>query len=876
MKELWRNAGRRFLEWRPAVILLVGLLATAAVTYFVARAARLEDELRFDRAVERSRTSVASRIQTYTAMLRGGAALFAGSREVSREEFRAYVEHLAAARDYPGIQGIGFTKRVAPRDLERFVEEHRAEFPDFRVWPTMTRLEYHAIIYLEPLDRRNRAAIGYDMFSEPVRRAAMERARDTGQPAASSRVTLVQEIDEEKQAGFLIYVPVYRGPHVPATVGERRALLEGYVYAPFRIADLLNSAFASERDPVVGFEVYDGPDVRGAPLHRSEDPPEAPRFRGRRQLEFAGQTWTLAFWSRPPGEGRSGRRVLALLLASGIVASLLAAWLDTVGTRERRRAREVTEYRHLVRHGERLHQLAVDHVSDHAIFRVDPDGQIASWNRGVERVFGWTSDEFVGQPYATRFATDAGDAEGLEDNPAEPTGDVSSGERWYRRKDGTRVRVAVTATSLADEQDQFAGRLVVMRDVTERALADERRRQLFEVERAARQEAERVGRMKDEFLATLSHELRTPLNAILGWAQVLAGSASNPDRVRRGIEVIARNARTQAQIVEDLLDMSRIVSGKIRLEVERLDAAALVDAALDVVRPMAAARGVTLRKQVAPELPHIAADPHRVQQVLWNLLTNGVKFTPRGGEVTVALQPHEQGVELRVSDTGQGIAPEFLPHIFEPFRQADASTTRQHGGLGLGLAIVKTVVDLHGGSVTAESAGPGHGAAFSVVFPSAAGRLVSAPAESREPAEASSLDGRLRGLSLLVVDDDTDGRELVRFNLERAGADVEVAGSAEEALNLVARARRPFDALVSDIAMPGTDGHELVQLLRDRRGDGERHVPTIALTAYVGTEHRARTLAAGFDAYLTKPFDAAALVAVIAALTAAQGVSRPS
>nr|MCU0256937.1 CHASE domain-containing protein [Vicinamibacterales bacterium] len=727
---------------------------------------------------------------------------------------------------------------------------------------------YHAIVFLEPLDRRNLAAIGYDMFTEPVRRAAMERARDTGQPAASRRVTLVQEIDPEKQVGFLIYVPVYAGPSVPSTVAARRASLIGYVYAPFRAADLFHGIFGFEEEPLVDFEVLEGDGTRpDALLHRSGAPAAGatPIFHARREFDVAGERWTLLFWSRPAAEGPFAWRLIAALMMGGVVFSLLLAWLDTLSARERRSARQVTEYRHAVRLGERLHQLAVDHVSDHAIFRVDPDGRIASWNRGVERVLGWPSASFVGLRYAGLLAPDEQDGPGPARAALEPPRDreMSSEERWCRRQDGTRVRCTVTTTSLADQQEQFAGWLVVMRDVTDRAVEEERRRQLLEAERTARREAERVGRMKDEFLATLSHELRTPLNAILGWAQVLARDTSNRDQVERGLEVIARNARAQAQIVEDLLDMSRIVSGKIRLEVEPVDAAAVVDAAMDAVRPMAAARGVTLHRETPASLPPLAADPHRLQQVLWNLLTNAVKFTPRGGGVRVGLSQAGGSVALRVADSGQGIAPEFLPHVFEPFRQADASATRSHGGLGLGLAIVKRVVELHGGSVSVTSEGRGRGACFTVTLPLSP---TGTPGGVAPAAAVASGDAgqRLRGLSVLVVDDSPDGRDLARMTLEHAGARVEVAASAVAALELVGHSPS-FDAVVSDIAMPGIDGHEFLRRLRRLTERGPR-IPAVALTALVGEDHRERALAAGYDAYLTKPLDAARLVEVTAGL----------
>jgi PAS domain S-box-containing protein len=716
---------------------------------------------------------------------------------------------------------------------------------------------------------------------------------------------------------------------------------------------------------------------------------------GSRRLDVAGQAWTLVARSRPGFERQSHQRHAPLVLVGGIGLSLIAALIDRLLARARHAQARLSDMRDAVRRGERMHQLAVEQVSDHAIFRVDPDGRLASWNRGVERVLGWRSADFIGQPYAAIFTPeDAGDDLPERELRAARTGEVTSTERWHLRHDGTRLRAAVTTTTLTDRQDRFAGLLVVMRDITERALAEERfrtlvddapvlvwrsdvtgactwfnkqwlaftgrsmeqelgggwaasvhpgdldrclrthraalsaqepfsmeyrlrrhdgewrwivdngqpvfsgpsreltgfigscvdvhesraaatalaeqRRTLLEVERSARQEAERVGRMKDEFLATLSHELRTPLNAILGWAQLLVRGAARPEETQRGLDVIVRNARAQAQIIEDLLDMSRIVSGKVRLEMERVDLAAVVEAALDVVRPAAEARGVALRTSLPQGLPPVDADPHRLQQVLWNLLTNAVKFTPRDGEVRVSLVGEDDTIALRVTDTGQGIAPEFLPHVFERFRQADASITRQHGGLGLGLAIVRSIVEMHGGSIAAESGGADRGATFVARLPIARSAAPDGPRSRPVEGKVRETAGhRLRGVSVLVVDDDPDGRELTRIGLERDGALVRLAGSATEALQVLRGEAPAPDVVISDLAMPAMGGFEFGGAVRELPGSRVSRVPLIALTALASPDHRVRAIAAGFDAYLTKPLDREALVQIVAALAGA-------
>ena len=393
------------------------------------------------------------------------------------------------------------------------------------------------------------------------------------------------------------------------------------------------------------------------------------------------------------------------------------------------------------------------------------------------------------------------------------------------------------------------------------------RKALLDSERAARAEAERMSEAKDDFLATLSHELRTPLNAILGWAQVLRMTGRSGDDIRAGLETIERNARVQTQLIDDLLDMSRITSGKLRLDVQLLHPVTFIEAAIETVTPAAMAKGIRVERALDATAGPIAGDPGRLQQVIWNVLSNAIKFTPRGGTVQVALVRLDDQVAITISDTGIGIGADLMPHLFERFRQGDASTTRRYGGLGLGLALVKSLVELHGGSVGVTSPGEAQGTTVSVQFPmpqpkragDSVDRVRSRTPRLRVPAVRAD---ELSGLTILIVDDQPDARNLIARVLEDAGAMVVAAASADEALALV-DAKRP-DVLVSDIGMPDTDGHEL---LRRIRGLGPEHggqLPAIALTAFARAEDRTRALQAGFLVHVTKPVDASALVATIA------------
>jgi CheY-like chemotaxis protein len=403
-------------------------------------------------------------------------------------------------------------------------------------------------------------------------------------------------------------------------------------------------------------------------------------------------------------------------------------------------------------------------------------------------------------------------------------------------------------------------RLVQFRSVTQAGLdtGDERLR-------SALAEAEEANRLKDEFLAVLSHELRTPLNAILGWARMLrAGTLPEAD-VPRALETIERNAQAQAQLIEDLLDVSRIVSGKLRLDMRPVDIGEVIEEAVDTVRPTADARGVALTVAINHVGP-VSGDGQRLQQVIWNLLTNSIKFTPQGGRIDVRVDQAASMVRLVVSDTGQGIDPEFLPHVFDRFRQASSTPGQtRRKGLGLGLAIVRHLVEAHAGTVSAASGGIGKGATFTVELPVMVGRTVL----STEPPHGyapSALEANLSlsGVRVLVVDDDADAREMLKVALEQYGAAVRIAASAQEALQQVAL-EHP-DVLVSDIEMPDTSGYELVRSLRHSDNQDLRRLPAVALTAYARTEDRVKALLAGFQTHVPKPVEPAELVTVIASL----------
>jgi PAS domain S-box-containing protein len=442
------------------------------------------------------------------------------------------------------------------------------------------------------------------------------------------------------------------------------------------------------------------------------------------------------------------------------------------------------------------------------------------------------------------------------------------------RQDQHRLPVLVNAVTRSVEGNEPVILMTVF-DATDRRqyeqellLARRRAEEAVHAERAAKEQAETAGRIRDEFLAMVSHELRTPLNAILGWTQILQSEGEMTDDQREGLQVIERNARVQSELIGDLLDMSRIMAGKMRLNVQQITLVEAVDAAIDTIKPAAEAKGVRVQKVMDP-MVIVSGDPGRLQQVFWNLLTNAVKFTPKGGFVRVLMQCVNSHVEVSVIDSGQGMNPGFVSHAFERFRQADSGETQKTTGLGLGLSIVKSLVEMHGGSIQAMSEGIGKGSTFRVSLPvtvvhpehTESERVHPRSAVASTPTEVRGIS--LRGVKVLVVDDQADARAMVRRVLVTAGADVSAAASAAEALQMI-EARR-FDVLVSDVGLPGEDGYQLIRKVR-MLGQGAGKIPAVALTAFARLEDRTKAMLSGYQMHLAKPVDARELIITVATL----------
>ncbi len=1049
----------------PYLVLAAGLVFTLIVSYRLAQVTAAEDRARFQGLVQEVHVGVQSRLQNYGALVLSAAGLFAASDSVNSEEFKKFVDRLGAVNNYPGLRGIGFSVRLKPEDRIALIETMKQQGrTNFRVWPESSRSEYHSIIYLEPLHERNRLALGFDMYTEPVRRAAMERARDTGAAAASHRVTSVKEINPEQVQAFLIYAPVYRNNVSASTVSERREALHGFVFGAFRTEDVLQGAIPPPFRENIGFQIYNAEPKPENLFHSSANisasKPEdyQPRFSAATTLDVGGQLWTINHVSLPGFDRSHIKSWAPYTFAAGGLISLLFFVITRSQMRARDKAeRSESEMRESearvrqtlaereraeeeIKEGEARYRQLVENAND-IVFTLDLQGNVTSMNKAAEAITGYTQEELL-KMNMSEFLTPASTETARLMTQRKLAGEERTNyEVDVVRKSGDLTTLEVSSR-LARSEGKPVGIQGVARDITTRRHAEEALRQadqralseyerlldrvaglaqtlgtsrdllaifrglreftllsvpchgffvslydsvrdvrtavygwadgdeidvselppmpvtssgpnsravrtnqviitndymtqtighpavlvgpdnglrpqsslsapmavmgrilgtievqtyeasayrdehatamrmaanltavaienvtLLERESTARATAEESNRLKDEFLATVSHELRTPLTAILGWSRMLESGSLETDMARRAIDTIKRNAKSQAQIIDDILDVSRIITGNLYLELHPIELESALEAAVNVVRPTAEAKGIRIELKLDGEPIAVSGDTNRLQQVFWNLLSNAVKFTPSGGTVSIRLRRVESQAEIIVADTGPGISPDFLPYVFDRFRQADSTSTRHHGGLGLGLAIARHLIEIHGGLIEAKSGSPGAGATFIVKLP-VAGSKVEGLIPRQSERESELQIGRhksheaLAGLHVLMVDDDEDTLELLSAALRQRSADVTAVSTASAALEAIQNSRP--DVLISDIAMPGEDGYQLIKKVLELNLQPE--LPAIAITAYAKEEDKQSALAAGFHCYLSKPVELGEFISAVAAV----------
>lgn len=511
---------------------------------------------------------------------------------------------------------------------------------------------------------------------------------------------------------------------------------------------------------------------------------------------------------------------------------------------------------------------AIVESADDAIISKTLEGIVTSWNKGAERIFGYTADEVIGKHISILFPPEYVDEEPQILARLRKGEKIEHYETVRRRKDGQFLNISLTVSPIRDADGKIIGASKIARDITERKAHERRLQQALAEAEQAKKEAEEANLLKDQFLSTISHELRTPLTSVMGWISMLRSGRLDEAKIVRALETIDRNVKWQAQLIEDLLDISRIVNGKMRLELKPLNLASVIHDAVDSIMPTAEAKGLRLQVVIDPGTGSVVGDYDRLQQVIWNLLANAVKFTPAGGRIRIELERGESQTEITVSDTGIGVNPQFLPFIFERFAQEDSSNTRAYGGLGMGLSIVKYIIELHGGTVRAASEGTGKGSAFTIMLPLTKKRpeALPLPAVDLKGPDQRLIEcpTELEGLKIMVIDDEVDTCQMISEAFEQCGSIVHGTTSASEALANWEKWQP--ELLICDINMPQIDGYQFIQQVRERKTTKGTKTPAIALTALARVEDRVKALSAGYQMHVAKPIELSELYIVVANL----------
>lgn len=586
----------------PYLVLVVSLLVTLGATYFFYQNSQTKDNARFTTEVNKTKTIIENKLNGYTTMLRSTRAYIESDPAIDKNKFAVFVKNLELGNDYTGIQGLGYIESVPVDERQNLVEKMSLDrdvaFKIFPERPDNKTENLYIVVYLEPLTERNQKAVGFDMASEAVRLRALNQARDSGQISASGKIILMQAAEFEAHPGFLISLPLYKGGNVPQSVEERRRLLKGFVYSPFRAGDFLNDVQKTISSNYLSISIFDAEKSSENILARTPENKES-LFSTTNEINVANKKWIVEYRSLPDFETQSSANITPLIFISGLVFSLLLFSMTYLET--------------------------------------------------------------------------------------------------YARANSERI-----AANLRESENEKA--------------------MLLESEQKARETAEKANQAKDEFIANVSHELRTPLNSIAGWSRILQSEEISPAMKSQALQTIDKNLRVQTKIIEDLLDFSQITSSKQEVNTQTIEFSELFEEAFKEIAPSAEEKGVLFEKLNSLDGQKVYGNYPRLKKVLKNLLSNAVKFTHKGGVVTAEARENQKLLELRIADNGQGIAPSFLPHIFEHFKQADSSITRQHGGLGMGLAISRQIIEYYGGEIEAKSDGEGKGTLFIVKLPFVSGQ----------------------------------------------------------------------------------------------------------------------------------------------------------
>ncbi len=701
------------------LVLLLSLLFALGGWYLLSNQVQKNRQQQFDVLEQQMFQAIQKRLHQHELILLGGLGLFQASSSVEREEWRDYIQSLSLAQHYPGILGVGFSEMVAPDALATHIEQIRRQgFPEFTVKPAGERKIYSSIIYLEPFSGRNLAAFGYDMFSEPTRRKAMTLAAETGRTAISSKVTLVQETHGKQQAGFLMYIPVYKKGMPLTSLQQRWQALQGFVYSPYRMDDLMAGIMGSGSQPL-DFVIYDGVQLLDKHLmydsREFNENVESVALQGRKKLSRYGHDWTVVFYSTPQFDAQHRRVLPEALLMAGICISLLLFFLVMTLSLRRQRAEALAlkmtkdireQQQQLYEHKSQLQGILDG--AEHLIVSTDTQGIIRSLNRSAQQYLGYREDELAGKQTPAIFHEPQEVLARAEELNIAPGFEVfvckvqqpgsSETRRWtFIHKDGSHFPVLLTVTAIRDQQQQITAYMGIASDISER---------------------DKVERMKKEFISTVSHELRTPLTAMNGSLRLMHSGAFGevPEQMHELLKIAEQNGKRLLWLVNDLLDMEKIESGAMSYELQCCAVADLLQQAVTENLEFAAQFGVNYRlPEVLPPL-YIRVDKIRFLQVLANLLSNAAKFSPENETVTLHYYADAQQIKIAVSNPGKGIPESYRPMIFQKFSQLDSSDSRLKPGTGLGLAISKSMVEQMGGRIDFESEENGL-TTFYVCFP---------------------------------------------------------------------------------------------------------------------------------------------------------------
>jgi signal transduction histidine kinase/CHASE1-domain containing sensor protein/ActR/RegA family two-component response regulator len=885
-----RRFGGRHL-WLALALLLAGLVATAITARLTKTDLDADAQQNFQIVCKDIQSKLENRLQAHAQVLRSGAAFFADTDGVSREEWREFAERQRVSQNLPGIQGLGFALLIPRQDLAQHVQDIRSQgFPQYEVRPAGERETYTSIIYLEPFTNRNLRAFGYDMLSEPVRRAAMERARDQDVAALSAKVVLVQETSQDVQAGTLMYVPVYRMGAPRETIAERRAALVGWVYSPYRMTDLMEGVLGRwdwQAQGGMQLEIFDGrtatPDalLYDSQHRRGQQAPPAAGLTTQRLIESAGRPWLLRLTQNTPPGLRYGK--VWLVAASGVLISLLLAGLAFLLLQARAQSRVITRLAdERLKANEAFQTMLLANLPA-AVLIVDPHSRVIEMaNAHVATLFGKSVDHLVGQRcHALLCPADAGAC------PVCDLGQVvDNSDREMLRADGSRLAILKTVKRIqlhgqekllecfVDVSDRKRAELEIVNTNCQLAAATRRANELAE-------QAAQANAAKSEFLANMSHEIRTPMNGVIGMAGLLLDTPLDPAQ-RQYAESVRASGEALLSLINDILDFSKIEARKLTLESLPFDLLSLLEDFAGPMRHRAQAQGVELRYAVDPAVPTcLCGDPGRLRQILTNLVGNAIKFT-RAGSVDIRVtaehgagpedqthRPAPNAIRLRfaVRDTGIGIPADRLDRLFNKFSQVDASTTRKYGGTGLGLAISKQLAELMGGEIGVSSR-DGAGSEFwftASLLPQTVAAPALAPKLTLPELQALFVG---RPARILLAEDNLTNQQVALGILKKFGLQAELVANGAEAVQ--ALATTPYDLVLMDVQMPVLDGLEATRQIRQREAaqtadshPPARPIPIIAMTAYAMPSDQARCLQAGMVDYLTKPIAPTALAAAL-------------